>query len=99
VLERFSHQAREVVYLATREASEVGQDCAGVEHVLLGLVAEQDGLAGRVLRSFGVTVQRVHAQLLEIGPASAQGASSQGPFPLAFTPQAGGCWSWRFARR
>ncbi|MGO9961234.1 MAG: Clp protease N-terminal domain-containing protein [Solirubrobacteraceae bacterium] len=87
-MERFTDGARAVVYLAIEDATELGRESAGVEHVLLGLVGEEEGLAGRVLRSLGVTVERVRGRLLEIGPPAAQGPSSRGPFPLPFTPQA-----------
>jgi hypothetical protein len=87
VLERFTDGAREVVYLAIEEANELRHDCAGVEHVLLGLLRETDGLAAQVLRSLGVTIEGVRARLLEIDSPSAQPPPSQG-FPLALTDQA-----------
>jgi hypothetical protein len=90
VLERFTDGARAVVYQAIEEASERGHDRADVEHVLLGLLGEQDGVAARVLRSFGVTGERVRARLSETVPVSAQGPSPRGPFPLPFTPRVGG---------
>ncbi|HEX3391676.1 MAG TPA: Clp protease N-terminal domain-containing protein [Solirubrobacteraceae bacterium] len=75
-----------MIYLAIEEANERGHDCAGVEHVLLGLLGEQDGVAAGVLRSLGVTGERVRVRLSETVPPSAQGPSPQGPFPLPLTP-------------
>jgi len=88
VLQRFTDGARKVVYLAIGEANELGHDCAGVEHLLLGLIREEDGVAARVLRSLGVTGERVCARLGETAPSFAQRPSPLEPFPLPFTPEA-----------
>ena len=77
-----------MVYLAIEEANELGHDCAGDEHVLLGVLAEEDGVAARVLRSLGVTGERVRARLSETPSPPAQRPSPQEPVPLPFTPQA-----------
>ncbi len=90
MVERFTDEARKVVYLAIEEANERGHECAGVEHVLLGLIGKDDGVAALVLRSLGVTGERVRARLLETAPASAQRPSLEGPLPLPYTPEAWG---------
>lgn len=40
--------------LAGAEARNSNQTCVGAEHLLIGLLLERDGVAGRVLREFGV---------------------------------------------
>jgi hypothetical protein len=52
-------------------------------HILLGLLREEQGLAGRVLESHGVTVERVRAQVVRVGSGE-EPRSGQIPF----TPQA-----------
>ena len=50
---RFTGPAANVLELTVSEATALGHNYVGCEHLLLGLVAEPDGTAGRVLRSRG----------------------------------------------
>ncbi len=63
-LERFSPQARRVLQLAQEEAKRRSHNYIGTEHLLLGLVREEEGAAGRVLRKLGAEANRV-AELVE----------------------------------
>ncbi len=51
VFERFTERARQVVVLAQDEARALKHNYIGTEHILLGLLREEDGLAARVLES------------------------------------------------
>ena len=51
VFERFTERARQVVVLAQDEARALKHNYIGTEHILLGLVREEEGLAARVLES------------------------------------------------
>jgi ATP-dependent Clp protease ATP-binding subunit ClpC len=64
--ERFTERARQVVVLAQDEARALGHNYIGTEHLLLGLVREEEGLAARVLDSFGVTLEEVRTQVERI---------------------------------
>ncbi len=55
MLGRLTAGARAAVALAEEEAVALGHDYIGTEHLLLGLAGTEDGVAGRVLASFGVT--------------------------------------------
>jgi hypothetical protein len=57
--ERFTDRARRVMQLANREALRFNQEFIGTEHILLGLVIEPSGVAGNVLRHFGVDLRDV----------------------------------------
>jgi ATP-dependent Clp protease ATP-binding subunit ClpC len=46
----FSSRARSVIEAATREAEACGREQLGSQHLLLGIVAESDGRASRILR-------------------------------------------------
>jgi ATP-dependent Clp protease ATP-binding subunit ClpC len=65
---RFTERARRAVELANEEASAAGQDHVGTEHLLLGLLREPEGVAGRVLAGLGVTVEDVRSRAGEVRP-------------------------------
>src|SRR5689334_25191004 len=47
--QRFTERARRVVFFAQEEAARLGENYAGTEHLLLGLVRENDSVAARLL--------------------------------------------------
>lgn len=69
MFERFTDRARRVVVTAQEEARMVGHNHIGSEHLLLGLLHEQGGIAAQVLEAAGVTVEAARAQVAELaGP-------------------------------
>jgi ATP-dependent Clp protease ATP-binding subunit ClpA len=66
VFERFTARARQVVVLAEKEARVLKHDLVRTEHILLGLLREEEGLAARVLESLDIRVERVRAQVVHI---------------------------------
>ena len=66
MFERFTERARQVVVLAQEEARILKHNYIGTEHILLGLLREEEGLAARVLESLDITVERVRAQVVRI---------------------------------
>jgi len=54
----FSMTAKKVLELAQEEAQGLGHNYIDTEHILLGLIREGEGIAARVLSSFGVTLTR-----------------------------------------
>jgi prophage maintenance system killer protein len=84
MFERFSRRARQAVTLAQEEARDLGHDYIGTEHVLLGVVREEDGIAAIVLRGLGITPAAVRDQVVQTvgrGKGSPKGH-------IAFTPRA-----------
>ena len=70
MFERFTEVARQVVVLAQEEADALGHNYIGTEHLLLGLLAEKEGLAGRILASFRLTGEEIRAHTSAVlGPA------------------------------
>jgi ATP-dependent Clp protease ATP-binding subunit ClpC len=63
MFERFTEEARQVVVLSQEEARALGHDCIGTEHLLLGLLREQRGLAARLLEPHGVAIDEVRARV------------------------------------
>jgi len=58
-MERFTQRARRVLGLAQEDAEKMRHAYIGTEHLLLGLMREEGGVAGRVLRELGVEPRRV----------------------------------------
>ena len=54
MFERFTERARQVVILAQEEARGLGHGYIGTEHVLLGLIREEEGIAARILEAHDV---------------------------------------------
>src|ERR1700687_5284652 len=84
MFERFTERARQVVVLAQEEARTLKHHYIGTEHILLGLLREEEGVAARVLESLDITVERVRAQVVRIVGSGEEVTSGQIPF----TPRA-----------
>ena len=84
MFERFTERARQVVVLAQDEARALRHNYIGTEHLLLGLLREEEGLAARVLDTLYVTVDEVRAQVARIVGPGDEVTSGQIPF----TPRA-----------
>ena len=52
---RFTEKAKDALQYAAEAALEMGQDYVGTEHLLVGLIRESDGVAGKILEANGVT--------------------------------------------
>lgn len=72
-MERFTQRARRVLSLAHQEAERLRHNYIGTEHLLLGLIREEGGVAGRVLRELGLNADRVQEIIERItGPGRAR---------------------------
>jgi dihydroneopterin aldolase len=84
MFERFTDRARRVVVLAQLEARRLEHSHIGTEHLLLGLIAEEDGVAARVLADLGIGLETARQQVI--------GIIGEGPGPaeshIPFTPRA-----------
>jgi ATP-dependent Clp protease ATP-binding subunit ClpC len=81
VFERFTERARQVVVLAQDEARALRHDYIGTEHLLLGLLREEEGLGARVLESLGVTLDAVRAEVVQrVGVGGDPPSTGQIPF-------------------
>jgi len=83
MFERFTDKARRVVVLAQEEARLLGHTYIGTEHILLGLLREEDGSAAQALDSLGIGLQAARDRAeAEAG----RGPGQSGHVP--FTPEA-----------
>jgi ATP-dependent Clp protease ATP-binding subunit ClpC len=71
-MERFTQRARRVLSLAQEEAERLRHNYIGTEHLLLGLLREDGGVAGRVLRDLGLEQRRVEELVDELTRASSR---------------------------
>lgn len=82
-LDKFSKRARRVLTFAQEEAVRLNHNYIGTEHLLLGLIREDEGLAAKVLRDLGVEQARVR-QVVEDIVGRGQAASGT---RLSLTPR------------
>jgi len=61
--EKFSERARRVLTLAQEEAQSLNHSYIGTEHILLGLVREEEGIAAKVLTNLGVSLNKVRTSV------------------------------------
>ncbi|TCL61972.1 ATP-dependent Clp protease ATP-binding subunit ClpC [Hydrogenispora ethanolica] len=84
MFERFTERARKVVYLAQQEAARLGHNVVGTEHLLLGLVAEGDGVAAKALETLDIRLEKIRLEVEKI-----IGVGETNPFgEIPFTPRA-----------
>jgi ATP-dependent Clp protease ATP-binding subunit ClpC len=84
MFEQFTDQARRVVVLAQEEARRLNHNYIGTEHLLLGLLAEGEGVAAEALESFDISLEAGRAQVQERIGQGLRGPTGHIPF----TPRA-----------
>src|SRR5919205_626373 len=87
----YTSRAKKVLELAMSEARELNHSYVGTEHLLLGLLREEKGIAAQVLTDAGVNLEAARAETLRIlGTESPQGGSAApqgGAAPQATPPK------------
>jgi ATP-dependent Clp protease ATP-binding subunit ClpC len=82
--EKFSERARRVLTIAQEEARNLNHNYIGTEHILLGLVREEEGVAARVLTNLGIGLSKVRSAVeFIIGRGEKPGAGETGLTPRA----------------
>ena len=83
----FTEKARSAMVLAAREAISFRHQAVGTEHLLLGLVIEQEGIAGILLRERGLTLEIVRQ---EIEALTGYGSNRKeiDPYLMPYSPRA-----------
>src|SRR5258706_2136789 len=85
MFERFTDRARQVVVLAQEEARALDHNYIGTEHLLLGLIRIDEGVAARALLSLGILPDALRKEIRQLIP-QAGGTPQVGHIP--FTPRA-----------
>jgi len=80
MFERFTEPSRRVVVLAQEEARRLDHNYIGSEHILLGLIREEEGVAARAIVSFGLTLEMAREQVRDLIGAGQQTPTGHIPF-------------------
>ncbi len=89
----FTPRAKKVLELALREALSLGHNYIGTEHILLGLVRENDGVAARILLALDADAEKVRNEIIRM--LSGPGRHGQGS-GRSWTRQAPPPPSWEY---
>ena len=81
----YTSRAKKVLELAMSEARELSHSYVGTEHLLLGLLREEKGIAAQVLTDAGVNLEAARAETLRI--LGTEMPQQQGGSPAAAQPQ------------
>jgi ATP-dependent Clp protease ATP-binding subunit ClpA len=82
VFERFTERARKAIVLAQDEARHFNHNYVGTEHLLLGLLREDEGVAAQALYSLNVDLDKAREQVESIVGFGEEGTGVQAPFTL-----------------
>ncbi|MBU4304301.1 MAG: ATP-dependent Clp protease ATP-binding subunit [Candidatus Omnitrophica bacterium] len=82
----FTPKAKKVIELAMEEARSLGHNYIGTEHLLLGLIRENEGAASQVLLNLGLDLNKVRKEIMELLGTS---AANYDPGQAAQASQAG----------
>jgi hypothetical protein len=84
MFEHFTEQAIKVIMLAQEEARRLGHSSAGTEQILIGLLAEENGVAAKILKQFDVRLGDARREVVKI----IGHGSGFVPIEIPFTPRA-----------
>ncbi|MBU0650310.1 NDP-hexose 4-ketoreductase, partial [bacterium] len=62
----FTPKAKRVIELAMEEARKFGHNYIGTEHLLLGLLLEEEGVAASVLNSLGLSLNQIRNEIMQL---------------------------------
>ena len=82
----FTPRSKKVIELAMDEARAMGHNYIGTEHLLLGLIREEEGVAARVLQNLGVDLKKVRQITMELLGGSGMELPGGGMSPPGFGP-------------
>lgn len=79
---RFTERAQKAILLAQEEAKKFNHNYVGTEHILLGLIAEEQGIAAQALKAMGITIDKARKEVYDI-----VGMGEEGVDLVGFTPR------------
>ncbi|HAH31241.1 MAG TPA: NDP-hexose 4-ketoreductase [Elusimicrobia bacterium] len=83
----FTPRAKKVLEYAVEEAQQMGHSYIGTEHILMGLIREEEGVAARVLANLGLKLETVREEVLTIlGDLDQKDSQKEPPSPKSHSP-------------
>ena len=70
---KFSQRVKDVLSYSREEAIRLGNDYIGLEHLLLGIIREGEGMAIQILTYFGIDMGKIRKEI-ELAVAKPAGA-------------------------
>ena len=86
----FTPRAKKVLELSMEEAGNLGHNYIGTEHLLLGLIKENEGIAARVLTNLGIKLEDVREEVLEFLGADTEEEDDDDEEPIEGSMGGGG---------
>ena len=83
---KFTKSSENVLEIANELANELGHNYIGTEHILYGLVEEQNGVASKVLENQGVTPEKIMEKIEELVGINEENRNNTG-VSIGFTPR------------
>ena len=84
MFKRYTEKAKRAIMIAQEEAINLNHDYIGTEHILIGLIKEEEGVASQVLRQLGVNADKLVEEVERlVGKGEYQQVGE-----IAFTPRA-----------
>jgi len=84
MFKRYTEKAKRAIMIAQEEAINLNHEYIGTEHILIGLIKEEEGVASQVLRQLGVNIDKVVEEVERlVGKGEYQQVGE-----IAFTPRA-----------
>ncbi|MFP4456100.1 MAG: ATP-dependent Clp protease ATP-binding subunit [Clostridia bacterium] len=87
MIDRFSSTARKVVLKAQEESNSMGHNLIGTEHLLIGLIAIEEGLASKALKNVGLSYEEVKQKIIEVVGVNQESTKKMVHQAIAITPR------------
>jgi ATP-dependent Clp protease ATP-binding subunit ClpC len=80
---RFTQKAQKVVFLAREEAKAMNHPAVGTEHLLLGLIKENEGIGAKALGNLGIEINTVRKVIKDLTPPGREAPAEE----IGITPR------------
>ena len=62
---RFTERALRVISFSQQMAQQLGHNYVGTEHLLLGIIKEEEGIAAKALKNLGIEMEQVQERIIQ----------------------------------